>query len=151
MYISIILFFSFITIKSTLIEMPFTAFSHFYIEKKYGFNNMTFKLFVSDTIKSTLLMTIMQNVLMVVIEIIISKFGDKFFFVLWIAFLVIMFVLLTIHPLYIAPLFNKFEPLNIEDPKEKELQQRIEMLCKQLNFPLDKIFKVDGSKRSNHS
>jgi STE24 endopeptidase len=121
LYIAIVLFFSLMTIKSTLLEMPFTAFSHFYIEKKYGFNNMTFKLFINDTIKSTLLTTIMYNALMIIVEVIISKFGDKFFFVLWIAFFVFMFVLLTIHPLYIAPLFNKFEPLNIEDPKEKEL------------------------------
>jgi len=56
---------------------------------------------------------------MLVIEGVIRLFGDNFFFFLWIAFLVLMFVILAIHPLYIAPLFNKFEPLNIEDNKEK--------------------------------
>lgn len=82
---------------------------------------MTFGLFLSDTVKSVVLEVIIQNLFMVVIEGVIRFFGDNFFFFLWTAFLVIMFVLLTIHPIFIAPLFNKFEPLDINDPKEKEL------------------------------
>ncbi len=112
---------------------------------------MTWKLFATDTLKSTIIETVIQNILMVVIEVIIGYFGKNFFFILWIAFLIIMFVLITIYPIFIAPLFNKFEPLDVSIPKEKELQERIEILCKELKFPLDKIFKIDGSKRSNHS
>jgi STE24 endopeptidase len=88
---------------------------------------------------------------MIIIEVVISYFGDKFFIFLWIAFVLLIFFLLAIYPIFIAPMFNKFEPLNQDNPKEKELQQKIEVLCKELKFPLDKIFKVDGSKRSNHS
>ena len=57
--LSIILFFTFTSVKSTLLSLPFSAFSHFYIEKKYGFNNMTIGLFFSDTVKSLTLEVIL--------------------------------------------------------------------------------------------
>lgn len=55
LYLTILVFFGLITLKSTILQIPFSVISHFYIEKKYGFNNMTFKIFISDTIKSTLI------------------------------------------------------------------------------------------------
>lgn len=82
---------------------------------------MTWRLFATDTLKSTAIETIIQNILMVVIEVIIRYFGKNFFFFLWIAFLIIMFIFITIYPIFIAPLFNKFESLDVSIPKEKEL------------------------------
>ncbi len=82
---------------------------------------MTWRLFATDTLKSTAIETIIQNILMVVIEVIIRYFGKNFFFFLWIAFLIIMFIFITIYPIFIAPLFNKFEALDVSIPKEKEL------------------------------
>ncbi len=54
--------------------------------------------------------------------------------------------MITIYPIYIAPLFNKFESLNPENPKEKELLEKITLLCKKFNFPLTNVYKIDGSK-----
>lgn len=82
---------------------------------------MTVKLFISDTIKTTLIGSIIYIILMIVVESIVKLLGNNFFIFLWIAFIIIMFVFLAIYPLYIAPLFNKFEALDINDPKEKEL------------------------------
>lgn len=80
---------------------------------------MTLKLFLTDTLKNLILSTTIYNIFMIILEGIISIFGNNFFVFLWIAFLIIMLVLLTIYPLYIAPLFNKFEALNLDNPKEK--------------------------------
>lgn len=93
-----------------------------------------------------LLQASLMVILMNVLEKIVSVFGNKFFIFLWIALLAMMVVLLTIYPLYIAPLFNKFEHLDMTVEKEKLIMERIESLCKKFNFPLDKVFKIDGSK-----
>lgn len=58
---------------------------------------------------------------MLIVEGVINFFGNNFFIYLWISFLIIMVIILTIHPIFIAPLFNKFEPLDINNPKEKLL------------------------------
>ncbi len=55
LYLSIIIFFSILFVKDNILNLPFSAISHFYIEKKFGYNKMTFKLFISDNIKSTII------------------------------------------------------------------------------------------------
>ncbi len=82
---------------------------------------MTWKLFITDTLKSLLIEVVIYNVFMMVVEFVIRLFGDSFFLYLWIAFISIMFILLAVYPIYIAPLFNKFESLDINNAKEKQL------------------------------
>lgn len=62
-----------------------------------------------------------------------------------------IFVLMLIYPNYIMPLFNKFENLDQSDPKERQLDQQITQSSQTIGFPLKQIYKMDGSKRSDHS
>ncbi|KRY38930.1 CAAX prenyl protease 1 -like protein, partial [Trichinella spiralis] len=139
--------FSFTTfIISTVFNFPFSVYSTFVIEERHGFNKQTMKLFICDELKKIAIMTVLA-LPVIAILIAIIKVGGSMFFVYVIIFLTIVsFLLLTIYPEYIAPLFNKYTPL-----PEGELRTRLEQLAGKVEYPLKKIFVVDGSKRSGHS
>lgn len=86
---------------------------------------MTLRLYITDTIKSYLITAILMSIFFSMLEKIISVFGNSFFIFLWVAFIVLMLIIITLYPTVIAPLFNKFENLNEEIPKEKELLDKI--------------------------
>lgn len=145
------LFMSFTTLMGKLIEIPFELVSHFYIEQKFGYNKMTLRLFFEDFVKGYSIQVVLMGVFGLLLEVIVSYFGKKFFFFLWIALIGFGLIMIVVYPVFIAPLFNKFENLNKEIPKEKELLDKVEELCQQFNFPLKHVYKIDGSKRSSHS
>ena len=72
--------------------------------------------------------------------------GQYFYFYVWVFLAIVMLLMMTIYPAFIAPLFNKFSPL-----EDGSLKSKIEALAARLNFPLTKLFVIDGSKRSAHS
>ncbi|KRZ74693.1 CAAX prenyl protease 1 -like protein, partial [Trichinella papuae] len=120
--------FSFTTfIISTVFNFPFSVYSTFVIEERHGFNKQTMKLFICDELKKIAIMTVLALPVIAVLIAIIK-------------------LLLTIYPEYIAPLFNKYTPL-----PDGELRTRLEQLAGNVEYPLKKIFVVDGSKRSGHS
>jgi STE24 endopeptidase len=133
-------------VSKTIIELPFDYYSNFVLEEKYGFNKMTLGLFFSDTLKTFFLESAISFPLFAAILKIIDVFGDKFIYYATGLFLVFMLAMQTIYPTVIAPMFNKFDPL-----EDGELKTAIENLAKEQNFPLTKLYKVDGSKRSSHS
>ena len=116
------------------------------LEEKYGFNKQTLGLFFSDLIKSQVLMHVIGGPILGAFLKIIKYFGKDFFYYLWIFFFALQIVMVAIFPILIQPLFNKFEPL-----KPGKLKDSIEALASRLNFPLKKMFVIDGSKRSAHS
>lgn len=131
---------------STLIDLPFTIYHTFVLEEKYGFNKQTAVFFVLDKIKA---FVVGQAITMPIasLVIVIVKYGGKWFFVwLWMAVGIVVLILLTIYPSYIAPLFDKYTPL-----PEGELRTEIEKLASELHFPLGQLYVVEGSKRSAHS
>lgn len=137
---------SILTTFSTIIDLPFSIYHAFILEEKYGFNKQTATFFILDKIKAYVLS---QSLMLPIcsIMILIVKYGGDYFFVwLWIAVGIILMVLLTIYPSYIAPLFDKYTPL-----PEGELRTDIEKLASQLKFPLGQLYVVEGSKRSAHS
>lgn len=116
------------------------------IEQRHGFNNQTFGLYVVDLIKTYILTGVIGLPLISGMLWVIKSTGDQFYFYLWLFMLIFQLIMLTIYPTLIQPLFNKVEPLS-----DGELKQKIESLAKSLNFPLSKLYVIDGSKRSNHS
>ena len=77
----------------------------------------------------------------------ILEIGGEFFYVyVWAFVSIVIFILIAIYPNVIAPLFNEFKPLD-----EGKLKEQIEEMAKSQNFPLDKLYVIDGSKRSSHS
>ncbi|KAI9019524.1 peptidase family M48-domain-containing protein [Phycomyces nitens] len=131
---------------STLTSMPFSLYSTFVIEQRHGFNKQTLGLFFMDAIKSHLIMVVIMVPFLGGFLRIIRSTGDNFYLYIWVAMLVFQFVMINLYPTLIQPLFNKLTPL-----EDGELKSKIEALAARIDFPLKKLYVIDGSKRSSHS
>lgn len=142
-YLSLV-YFGVLYIASDLLTTPFQAYSTFVIEEKYGFNKTTVKTFIIDKLKGYILAVIVGGLLIGLLLYLIQNIGQNFWLYFWgVATLFILFVNMFYTSL-ILPLFNKLTPL-----EEGELKSAIEAYSEKINFPLDNIFVIDGSKRSN--
>lgn len=128
-------------------SLPFEAYSTFVVEQKHGFNKSTPTLFLADKVKSLALTGVLGGPVLAGLLTIIKKVGPRFLAIYVGGFvLFVSLFFLTIFPVFIQPLFNKYEPL-----EAGELRTAIEALAKSVNYPLYKLFTVDGSRRSSHS
>lgn len=136
-------FFGILAVASDILTIPFQWHSVFVIEEKYGFNKTTVKTFIADKLKGYLLGAVIGGVLLSALIYLIEKIGPGFW--VWFALIASAFILLAnlFYTSLILPLFNKLTPL-----PEGELKNAIEDFAKKVNFPLDNIFVMDGSKRS---
>ncbi|BDA43105.1 CAAX prenyl protease 1 homolog [Coccomyxa sp. Obi] len=132
--------------KDTLISLPFSLYHTFVLEQTHGFNKQTLGLFVLDFIKSTLLGLLLGPPIVAGFTWILQRTSAYMPLYLWAFFFGLQIFFMTIYPVFIAPLFNKFSPL-----EEGTLRTAIEELAGSLKFPLTKLFVVDGSTRSAHS
>lgn len=130
----------------TIKEIPFKIYSLFVLEERHGFNKQTAGFFVKDQIKAFIVAQAISIPIVAVIVKIVQIGGPYFFVYLWLFVGLVSLVLITIYPVYIAPLFDKFRPL-----EEGPLRSSIEELAVKLKFPLGQLFVVEGSKRSAHS
>ncbi|WVZ04585.1 hypothetical protein V8G54_017931 [Vigna mungo] len=133
-------------IWSQITDLPFSLYSTFVIEARHGFNKQTPWLFFRDMIKGIFLAVIIGPPIVSAIIVIIQKGGPYLAIYLWAFTFGLSIVMMTLYPVLIAPLFNKFTPL-----PDGQLREKIEKLASTLNFPLRKLFVVDGSTRSSHS
>ncbi|HMT02945.1 MAG TPA: M48 family metallopeptidase [Burkholderiales bacterium] len=140
--VSVIICFSII---NSIISLPFAVYSTFFIEQKYGFNNMNIKLFIVDIIKNTVLSSIIGIPLIYLILWLMEITNGYWWLWVWSVLVIFNLILLLIYPMFIAPIFNKFTPLDNE-----ELKQKIEQLLIKCGFKTHGIFIMDGSKRSSH-
>lgn len=138
------------TLHDTIVGLPFSLYSTFVVEHKHGFNKSTLGLYFSDKIKSLLLTFVIGSPIIACIVWLVRWGGPYFYFYVWAFLCVVSIIMMTIFPIYIAPLFNKYEPFG-DLPEEKETFEAIKELAQKVKFPLTKIFKMDGSRRSNHS
>ncbi|KAJ2848636.1 zinc metalloprotease [Coemansia erecta] len=134
------------SLVSSVISLPFTLYSTFVVEKRHGFNKQTLGLFFSDMLKSYALATFLGGPLIAAFLWTVTKTGSQFYLYVWALMSGAQILFILIYPTFIQPLFNKFDPL-----PEGELRTSIEALALRLNFPLKKLYVVDGSKRSGHS
>ena len=128
---------------SQIIELPFSIYSTFIIEEKYGFNKTTIKTFISDIFKSILLLIIIGVPILALILWFFSENGKLAPLYLWAVITLFQIFLTFIAPYIIMPLFNKFYPI-----EEGELKDAIENYTRKENFKMKGIFTMDGSKRS---
>ncbi|MFZ6657003.1 M48 family metallopeptidase [Undibacterium sp. TJN19] len=133
------------TVISSVLEFPFSYYSQFVLEEKFGFNKMTRSLFFIDMAKWAGISAVLGLPLVWVILSLMEKAGSLWWLYAWAAFVGFQLLLLLIFPVVIAPLFNKFWPLD-----NAEVRDRIEGLSKRVSFALKGIFVMDGSKRSGH-
>ncbi|XP_057435703.1 CAAX prenyl protease 1 homolog [Lotus japonicus] len=135
-----------VMIWSQITDLPFSLYSTFVIEARHGFNKQTPWLFFRDMIKGIFLSVVIGPPIVAALIVIIQNGGPYLAIYLWAFMFALSIVMLTIYPVLIAPLFNKFTPL-----PDGQLKEKIEKLASSLEFPLKKLFVVDGSTRSSHS
>lgn len=140
--ISVILVFSFI---SSMLDLPFSLYSTFVIEEKFGFNRTTIKTFISDMLKGSLLGLAIGVPLLYVILWLMEQTGDQWWIYTWLVISGFSVFMMWVYPTWIAPIFNKFEPL-----EEGDTLKRITSLLERCGFNSNGIFVIDGSKRSSH-
>jgi len=138
-----LIFFGIIMIGSDILTTPFSWYSTFVIEEKYGFNKTTKKTFFLDKIKGWFMMIILGGGILALIVWFYQFAGNDFWWYAWILVAVFSIFINMFYAKLIVPLFNKQSPL-----EEGSLRTKIETYAKSVGFTLDNIFIIDGSKRS---
>jgi len=129
----------------TLVDLPSDLYRTFVIEQRFGFNKSTPGLFFADLLKSLLVGALLLLPLAALIIWLIREVGDYWWVVGWAVTVAYGIFVQFIAPTVIAPLFNKFSPM--EDP---ELKARVERLLERCGFRVKGLMKMDGSRRSSH-
>ena len=141
-----LVFFGILFIINDIINLPFSFFKNFVIEEKFGFNKMTISIFIKDKLKSYLLVFFIGGITMFSILSFFYYFKTYGWLMVWIFLTIFSIIIQPIFIHFIAPMFNKFSPLD-----DGELKSAITKYSKEINFPISRIDVMDGSKRSNHS
>jgi len=138
-----LVFFGVIFLASDILALPFQGYGIFVIEEKYGFNKTTVRTFVRDKFKGYLLGAVVGGVLLSVLIYLMQRIGPEFW--IWFGVIASFFVLMVnmFYTSLLLPLFNKLTPL-----QDGELRNAIQEFARKVNFPLDNVFVMDGSKRS---
>jgi STE24 endopeptidase len=129
----------------TLLDMPFTLYHTFVIEQRFGFNRSTAGVFIADLLKQAALLFVIGGPLLALALWIMEASGGLWWLYVWLVWMAFTLVMFWAYPAVIAPLFNKFTPLENES-----LKQRIQALMDKCGFHSKGIFVMDGSKRSGH-
>ena len=132
-------------IVSSIISTPFDLYRTFVIEEKFGFNKLTWKLYLIDAMKGLALAAAIGVPLLLVTFWLMGKMGPLWWLYVWLVWLAFSLAMIVIYPAFIAPLFNKFSPL-----ADVSLKARIESLLARCGFTSSGLFVMDGSKRSSH-
>ena len=141
-----LIFFLLLSYADTILSIPFSLYSTFKIENKFGFNTMTVKLWITDTVKSLIISTILMGLLISVGLYLIQKSPALWWLWVWCFFLVFGIFIMYISPYVIEPLFHKFSPIGNE-----ELESEIKNLLNKAGIRVSRIFKVDASRRTKHT
>lgn len=129
----------------TLIELPFSLYSTFRVEARFGFNKMTPALFWKDFFKGLALAAVLGLPLVAVVLWLMEKSGSLWWLYAWLTWMAFNILLLAIYPVWIAPLFNKFKPMD-----NAAMKERIDQLLARCGFKVKGLMVMDGSIRSSH-
>lgn len=128
-----------------LVESPIALYKTFVIEQRFGFNKMTLRLFILDGFKKIMLAALLGLPLVALILWLMAKMGGNWWLDVWFAWIAFNLFILAVYPTWIAPVFNKFKPL-----EPSPMKQRIEKLLEKCGFESKGLFVMDGSRRSSH-
>ena len=136
-----------IMLIASFIDLPFSIYRNFILEQRFGFNRMTVRTFIGDLIKEILITLILMLPLIYAILYLMNldAIRDFWWIYVWIIITLFTLTMMWIYPSFIAPIFNKFNPLDNE-----VLKNRITSLLERTGFGSDGIYVMDGSKRSSH-
>lgn len=129
-----------------VLELPLDWYSTFRVEERFGFNRVTWKLYVSDLFKNAVVGLVIGVPILALILWLMGAAGTLWWLWAWFAWMGFVLLIQVLYPLVFAPLFNKFEPL-----ADETLVARIGSLMNKCGFALKGLFVMDGSKRSAHA
>jgi STE24 endopeptidase len=127
------------------LELPVSIYRTFVIEARFGFNRMSVALFLADLAKSAALGALLGLPLLVLVLWLMGRMGELWWLYVWLAWIGFNLLVLLLYPTLIAPLFNKFSPL-----EDATLAERIKALLARCGFTSNGLFVMDGSRRSAH-
>lgn len=141
-----LIFFLIIIVAEKAIDIPFSLYKIFGIEKKYGFTTQTGRLWLRDFIISLILKSLLASIILFPLLALIRVLPQWWWLPGFFTVSLIEIVMLYFYPVVIAPLFNRFEPLT-----DESLERKIKQVCGKAGLTISGIFTMDGSKRSKHS
>ena len=141
-----VLFMLILTLVQGVLEIPFTLYSTFRIEKRYGFNTTTAGLWLADFFKSTLISTLLLAILVAAALLLVQASPEFWWLWVWGFFALFSITMIYLSPYLIEPLFSKFEPLG-----DAELEGEIHTMLARADLKVKGVLKMDASRRSLHS
>ena len=141
-----LLFTGALVLLTALLQLPFSIYSTFVLETRFGFNTTTVRTFIADQLKGVLLAIVLGAPILAAILWFFETGGSMAWFYAWLAASGFMLVVQLLAPVLILPLFNRFTPL-----PDNELRQAIYAYAQSQCFALEGIYTMDGSKRSTRA
>jgi STE24 endopeptidase len=141
-----LVFFAAIGLIEMLADLPFDYYHSFVIEDRYGFNTKTIKIWISDLVKSLLVIIVLGGFLLSALLLMLKYAGMNWWVWAWVVFLCFQLLMTVLYPTVIAPLFNKFTPL-----EENNLKTDIEQLAKKEGIEIEGIYQMDATRRTRHT
>lgn len=138
-------FIALVMVAGSVVELPFNLYRVFGVEARFGFNKMTLGMFLGDMVKHAAIGAAMGLPLVLAVLWLMGQAGSLWWLWVWVVWSVFNVLVLAIYPTFIAPLFNKFAPM-----EENDLKRRIEALLAKCGFKSQGLFVMDGSRRSAH-
>jgi STE24 endopeptidase len=141
-----LVFFATLSIFGNLLRIPFNLYDTFVIEGRYAFNTMTLKIWILDLFKSIVILTILGGLFLCLLLALVVYGGETWWVWAWIWVGGFELLMLWLFPMVIAPLFNKFEPI-----EHKALEHRIGTLMEKVGLRVKGVFRMNAGKRSKHT
>ena len=141
-----LIFFGALALLSGILDIPFSLYSTFVIEKRYGFSTITVRLWITDLSKSLLISAMLSGMLLGAMLALVYYAERTWWLWVWLVFSAFQMLVVWLYPVLIAPLFNKFEPIENE-----ALKEAIIALLAKVGLKTGGVFQVDAGKRSKHT
>ncbi len=140
-----LVFFGLLGLFISLVQLPIDLYKTFILEEKFGFNKMSFSLFFKDLMIGLIVSAVIGSIFIAGLLWVMETAGVNWWWYAWLLAIMFWFFIQYISPTVLAPMFNKFSPLNND-----KLKERIEGLLKKCGFQSSGLFVMDGSRRSSH-
>ena len=141
-----LIFFGVLALLSSILDIPFSMYSTFVVEKKYGFSTMTVRLWITDFLKSLIISAVLMGILLGAMLALIKHAEHSWWLWVWVFFSLFQLLMIWLYPVLIAPLFNKFEPI-----RDEVLKEAIISLMAKVGLKAKGVFQMDAGKRSKHT
>ena len=141
-----LIFLGALALLSGILDIPFSLYSTFVIEKRYGFSTITARLWITDLIKGLLISAMLLGILLGAMLALVYYAEHTWWLWAWLVFSAFQMLIVWLYPVLIAPLFNKFEPI-----EDEALKEAIIALMARVGLKTGGVFQVDAGKRSKHT